>query len=85
MTTLPYPHYRKDCVMCRERDADFHVLGAEWNQPGKRPARVCRACMGPFLVTVALHSRPGGVGPGEPVTLRYEMLPPREDAWDGRP
>lgn len=41
--------------------------------------------MGPFLVTVALHSRPGGVGPGEPVTLRYEMLPPREDAWDGRP
>ncbi len=37
MTDLPYPHARNDCEMCRERDADVHVLGDEFNTPGKRP------------------------------------------------
>ena len=46
MTTLPYPHARNDCEMCREQDADVHVLGDAYNQPGKRPLLLCQNCLG---------------------------------------
>ncbi len=34
---LPYPHQCNDCEMCRGHDADVHVLGEAYNQPGERP------------------------------------------------
>ena len=43
---LPYPHARNDCEICRERDADFHVLGEAFNKPGKRPLLLCQHCLG---------------------------------------
>ncbi len=49
MSALPYPHARNDCEMCRERDADVHVLGEQYNRPGQAavavvPALPGRAC-----------------------------------------
>lgn len=54
---LPYPHTRNDCGMCRERDADFHILGEQYNQPGKRQLRLRQLCVGKFLVTAAIARR----------------------------
>jgi hypothetical protein len=48
---LPYPHARNDCEICRERDADFHILGEQFNKPGKRPLLLCQSCLGPWAVT----------------------------------
>jgi hypothetical protein len=81
--SLPYPHRRNDCVMCREQDADFHVLGAEgWTDlPNGYQARVCQGCMGKWLVTFALYSRPRDVSPGEPLAVQLELLPPGRDTW----
>jgi hypothetical protein len=48
---LPYPHARHDCAICRERDADFHILGAQSSKPGKRPLLLCQRCLGPWALT----------------------------------
>ena len=83
MTSSPalrYPHMRNDCEACRERDADFHLAGAEHNPPGKRPARYCRACIGEKLVALALYG-PGRDSPAEPLTVTVELLAPGEGAW----
>lgn len=71
-TALPYPHARNDCEMCRERDADFHVLGEEYNQPGKRPLLLCQPCFGVWLVTPVYI-----LEPGKPVTVSVEIAPGR--------
>lgn len=78
--SLPYPHTRNDCVACRERDADFYLLGVEHNPPGKREARYCRACIGETLVVLALHG-PGRGSPADPLTVTVEMLPPGGGSW----
>ena len=65
---LPYPHARNDCEMCRERDADFHVLGEEFNQPGKRPLLLCRKCLGEFAVVRVIYCQRDG----QPWTLSLE-------------
>jgi hypothetical protein len=49
--SLPYPHARNDCEMCRERDADFHVLGEEFNKPDHRQLLLCRRCLGEWAIT----------------------------------
>jgi hypothetical protein len=54
---LPYPHAFNDCVLCREIDADFHVIGEEHNPPGKRKLLLCRTCLGIWAVSYAI-SRP---------------------------
>jgi hypothetical protein len=51
VSALPYPHERNDCEMCRERGADFHVLGEQFNKPGKRPLLLCQYCLGRWAVT----------------------------------
>jgi hypothetical protein len=72
MTTLSYPHARNDCEMCRERDADFHVLGEEYNQPGKRPLLLCQACFGSWLVTPVYV-----LDKGKPATITVAIAPGR--------
>ena len=72
MSTLPYPHARNDCEMCRERDADFHVLGEEHNRPGKRPLLLCQRCFGRWLVTPVYL-----LAEGRPVTITVEAAPAR--------
>ena len=75
---LPYPHERNDCEMCRERDADVHVLGDEFNQPGKRPLLVCQGCLG---MHVALRVyQDDGAWLGEPVTISVTLAPGRRAA-----
>ncbi len=76
MTALPYPHARNDCEMCRERDADFHVLGEQWNQPGKRPLLLCQGCLGRCAVTL-LYVRSKPPGYDQPVTITIEPAPER--------
>jgi hypothetical protein len=44
--TLPYPHARNDCEVCRERDADFQAAVA-----GAGTCLICQNCLGPFSVT----------------------------------
>jgi len=74
---LPYPHRRNDCGMCRERDADFHVLGDQYNRPdtGYRTL-LCRQCIGGFLVTHALYGQRSGNYAGGPVMVEFEVLLP---------
>lgn len=72
---LPYPHRRNDCERCRERDADFHLLGPELNIPGKRAPVYCRRCIGEYLVVAAI-SRPGDVDLGALFQVELRMLPP---------
>lgn len=62
--------------MCRERDADFHVLGKQWNRPGKRPLLLCQGCLGRWAVTqMYLRSEPPGYD--QPVTITVEPAPGR--------
>jgi hypothetical protein len=76
VTALPYPHTRNDCEMCRERDADFHVLGEQYNRPGKRPMLLCQGCLGRWAVTLLYLSRePPGYD--QPVTITIESAPAR--------
>ena len=72
MTTLPYPHARNDCEICRERDADSHVLGEEYNQPGKRPLLLCQPCFGRWLVVPVYI-----LAKGKPTTISVEAAPAR--------
>ncbi len=60
--TLPYPHARNDCGFCRERDADFHVLGEEWN----------RADTGYQTLLCQVYILPPGRD-GRPVTVTVEI------------
>jgi hypothetical protein len=50
VSTLPYPHARNDCRMCRERDADFEVT---IDDPVLKPrtSLLCQHCLGPWSVT----------------------------------
>ena len=50
MTTLPYPHARNDCRLCRERDADFEVTVHD-PVVGDRMSLLCQGCLGPWSVT----------------------------------
>jgi hypothetical protein len=50
VSTLPYPHARNDCGMCRERDADFAVTVAD-PVVGERTSLLCQKCLGPWSVT----------------------------------
>ena len=79
-SVLPYPHARNDCVGCRERDAELHVLGEEYNPPGKREARYCRRCIGEFLLVQAIP-QPGRRSPGDRLAVTVVALPPGEDSW----
>lgn len=70
--TLPYPHTRNDCTMCRERDADFHVLGDEWNRADTGyQTLLCQGCLGRWLLTPTYVLSPGREG--APVTLTVEI------------
>jgi hypothetical protein len=69
---FPYPHARNDCGLCRERDADFHVLGEEYNKPGKRPLLLCQEDLGRWAVTQVYL-----VSQGQPVTIAIEAAPGR--------
>jgi hypothetical protein len=70
--SLPYPHARNDCGMCGERDADFHVLGAEWNRPETGyQTLLCQACFGRWLSTPVYILSPGREG--HPVTVTVEI------------
>ncbi len=75
MTARPYPHARNDCVMCRERDADLHVLGEKYNQPGKRPFLVCQGCIGKHLALRAIQE--GGPALDQPVVVTVTVAPGR--------
>jgi hypothetical protein len=46
--------------MCREQDADCHILGPEgWTDlPNGYRAKLCQNYIGKWLVTLALYSRP---------------------------
>jgi hypothetical protein len=80
---LPYPHARNDCEMCRERDADFHVLGEEWNKPGKRPLLLCQGCLGRWAVTVVyMLTSLDAVGQREPAEVTL-AIPPGRPPWTG--
>ena len=74
-TRLPYPHARNDCGMCRERDADVHVLGAEYNLPGKRPLLLCAGCLGLFGARLAYFD--DAAWQGEPITVSFTIAPGR--------
>ena len=73
---LPYPHARNDCEICRERDADFHVLGEAFNKPGKRPLLLCQHCLGPWAVTQVYL-----LNESQPAVITLRPAPGR----DGRP
>jgi hypothetical protein len=70
---LPYPHARNDCEICRERDADFHILGEAYNKPGKRPLLLCQACLGPWAVTQVYL-----MNEGQPAVITLEPAPGRD-------
>ena len=70
--SIPYPHTRNDCEMCREHDADFHILGEQFNQPGKRQLLLCQNCLGRWAITqVYLLAEGGETG------IRLEPAPGR--------
>ena len=48
--SLPYPHARNDCQVCRELDADFEVTVAD-PVVGERMSLLCQRCLGPWSVT----------------------------------
>jgi hypothetical protein len=50
VSTLPYPHARNDCQMCRERDADFEVT-VDDPVVGARMSLLCQQCLGRWSVT----------------------------------
>jgi hypothetical protein len=69
---LPYPHARNDCGFCRERDADFHVLGDEWNRADTGyQTLLCQGCFGRWLSTPVYVLPPGREG--KPVTVTVEI------------
>jgi hypothetical protein len=76
---LPYPHARNDCVMCRERDADFHVPARDL--PNGYKALYCRQCIGEFMITEAVFSRSSDVPRGAPAAIEYEVLSPTREPW----
>jgi hypothetical protein len=79
---LPYPHARNDCTMCRERDADFHVLGEEWNRPETGyQTLLCRQCLGEWAITRTWYG--GGTDLGQPVTITIEHSPYWRDRING--
>ena len=73
--TLPYPHARNDCEACRERDADVHVLGDEYNQPGKRPLLLCQSCLGKHIALQAIQR--SGPELDQPFTISVTVAPGR--------
>ena len=73
MSALPYPHQRNDCEICCERDADFHVLGEEFNRPGKRLLLLCQRCLGPWAVTQACL-----LNEDQPAVITLEPAPGRD-------
>jgi hypothetical protein len=58
--------------MCREHDADFHVLGEEHNRPGKRSLLLCQHCLGRWAVTQVYL-----LSDGKPATIVLEAAPGR--------
>ena len=72
---LPYPHQRNDCEMCRERDADVHVLGEAYNRPGKRPLLLCQHCLGPHMALRAISE--SGPVLDRPVAVTITVAPGR--------
>jgi hypothetical protein len=84
---LPYPHARNDCTFCRERDADFRVLGEEWNRADTGyQTLLCQGCFGCWLVAPVYFA--ASDRKGQPVTVTVEIpaarladfgLPGRED------
>lgn len=69
--TLPYPHARNDCGFCRERDADFHVLGEEWNRADTGyQTLLCQGCFGRWLATPVYILPPGRKGAPVAVTVQ---------------
>ena len=72
-TALPYPHTRNDCEICRERDADFHVLGEAFGKPGNRPLLLCQRCLGPWAVTQVYL-----MNEGQPAVITLEPAPGRD-------
>jgi hypothetical protein len=74
MVTLPYPHARNDCTMCRECDADYHVTGDQWNRPETGyQTLLCQGCFGKWLLTpVYFQGGPGRHLP-QPVTFTVEI------------
>ena len=80
---LRYPHARNDCGACRERDADVHVLGDEYNQPGKRHLLLCQGCLGRLIALQAIQR--GGPELDQPFTISVTVAPGRRpDAPFGR-
>lgn len=75
MVSLPYPHERNDCEMCRERDADIQVLGAAYERPGKRPLLLCQGCLGKWAALKVLQD--SGPHMDAPVTLTLTVAPGR--------
>jgi hypothetical protein len=75
VTTLPYPHARNDCGACRERDADVHVLGGEYNEAGKRPLLLCQGCLGRHIALLAIQR--GGPELDQPFTITVTVAPGR--------
>ena len=72
-TALPYPRTRNDCEICRERDADFHVLGEAFDKPGNRPLLLCQRCLGPWAVTQVYL-----MNEGQPAVITLEPAPGRD-------
>lgn len=52
---LPSLPARNDCEMCREHEADVHVLGNAYNQPGKRSLLLCQGCIGKHIALRAVQ------------------------------
>uniref|UniRef100_UPI003F49573A hypothetical protein n=1 Tax=Amycolatopsis sp. CA-096443 TaxID=3239919 RepID=UPI003F49573A len=68
--TLPYPHARNDCALCRERDADLRLFDV----PDTRGSSLllCTACLGTHLTVLAMHQ--SGPRRDQPITVLIEMI-----------
>jgi hypothetical protein len=57
--SLPYPHARNDCQLCRGRDADVKVT-ADYPAAGVRAATLlCQQCLGKWSVVQLSHIADG--------------------------
>jgi hypothetical protein len=81
---LPSPHARNDCGMCRERDADFHVLGEEWNRADTGyQTLLCRKCLGEWAITRVRYG--SSADHDQPLTITIEHWPYWRDRVNGKP
>lgn len=70
--TLPYPHTRNDCFMCKARDADIQLV--EKPPPDPLPL-LCQVCLGRYLSTLVTWQ--SGRTRDKPTTVTMVVAPGR--------